>query len=108
MPRVIVTNETSHDFRPAAIYGEVEFLTHRDLNNNRGSALNDELIREIGKKLIDFDPEEDFLVIAGSPYVSAATFLLLGYYGIRSLKVLRYDNRDRSYQPLYLELPDEV
>ncbi len=101
---VWVTQETNHDFIPAERYGEVQFLTKDDFNNVKSSLTNEALMTELAHKLKRYDPEEDWLVIAGSPYVTAAVFLLLGNSHHRQVRILRWDNRDRDYRPLWLEI----
>jgi hypothetical protein len=55
-----------------------------------------------------YDATQDWLVVSGSPYVSAAVFLLLGQAGFETVRVLRWDNRDRVYRPLFIEIPRVV
>lgn len=104
MATVYVTQEANHNFSKAESFGEIEFLTRDDLNNTRGSLHNEKLVTEIGRKLKNFDESEDWIVIAGSPYVSALVFLLLGRSGVRTANVLRWDNRDFVYVPMHIEL----
>lgn len=101
---VWVTQETENDFRDAERWGEVRFLTVKDLNNNKNSWHNDELTRSLRAQIQKFNPEEDWVVVAGSPYVSAATFMLIGMRGINRVQILRWDNRDRRYIPMYINL----
>lgn len=108
MSIVWVTQETQYDFTEAEKFGEVRFLTTRDLNNNRNSQHNEALMTEIAHRLRKFDYERDYIVIAGSPYVSALVFLLLGLRHERAIRILRWDNRDLKYTPLHLELRREV
>lgn len=108
MPAVYVTQETNHDFSPAEAFGDVTFLTSHDFLNIKDSVHNEELLSELSFKLKKFNPDEDYIVTAGSPYVVAATFLLLGHRKIRNVRVLRWDNRDRKYIPLYIELRRET
>lgn len=105
--RVFVTQESDYDFSKAEAYGELVFLSHQDLNNIKGSLHNEDVLQRIRGKLIAFNPEQDWLVITGSPYVTAATFMILGAKRVRTVKVLRWDNRDFVYRPLYIELPKE-
>lgn len=104
MPKVFVTQEASLDFTPAELYGEIKFLTRNDLNNIKGSLHNEGIVQEISAKLDEFDPQEDWVVVAGSPYITALVFMLLGYKGHRSVKLLRWNNRDFIYMPMYLDL----
>lgn len=108
MPTVYVTQETNHDFSSAEGFGDVVFLTHQDFINIRHSAHNEGLLSDLSFKLKKYDPEQDYIVTAGSPYVIAAVFLLLGARAMRSIRILRWDNRDRKYIPLFIELRRET
>lgn len=110
MSKVYVVQETEHDFTPAEQYGEVIFMSVSgadDFKNIRGSQSNERLLAHLAHVLRDFSAE-DFIVLTGSPYVSAAVFLILGNRGIQSVRLLRWDNRDFVYRPLYIELRKET
>lgn len=107
MSTVYVTQENGHDFSKAEQYGEVVFLTHDDLNNLKGSLHNEDLLNRIRGRLIKFNEDEDWIVVTGSPYVTAAVFMILGAKHVRKVQVLRWDNRDFRYIPMYIELPKE-
>lgn len=106
MSTVYVTQEAQWDFTPAEQFGPIEFLTKDDLLNVRSSIRNRDLLSDLRHRLKSYDPERDWLIITGSPYVSAAVFMLLGLRGLRTVRILRWDNRDRRYIPLYLEIPN--
>lgn len=108
MTKVYVTQETAFDFTTAEAYGEVEFLTHRDLSSVRSSITNTHTLREINQKLKSIDFDADYLVITGSPYIAAAVFMLIGRKGIKKVNILRWDNRDRKYTPMEIALPTAV
>lgn len=101
---VYVTQETHHDFTKAEHYGDIEFITKDDFSNVKNSLVNKGLIMEINHKVKKIDPEVDWLVISGSPYVSAAVFMALGRRGFQSVNVLRWDNRDGVYRPITVDL----
>lgn len=104
MGKAFVTQETEHSFIEAEAFGDVVFLTIEDVNNTKGSLHNEALFRSLKQGLRDFDPENDYIVPAGSPYVTAAVFLILGNMGFKNLKVLRWNNRDRNYIPVFFDL----
>lgn len=104
MPKVWVTQETSHNFADAERYGEIEFITREDLNNTRNSLHNEAVLDSIKLKLRNFNESEDWIVIAGSPYVAAAVFMMLGKAGVRDARILRWDRRDYVYAPMYLQM----
>lgn len=103
MATVFVTQEVNHNFTKAEQFGEIDFITRDDLNNTRNSIHNENLVSEIKHKLRNFNESEDWLVIAGSPYVSALVFMILGQKGVKNLNILRWDNRDYIYTPMYIE-----
>lgn len=106
MARVWVTQEKGVDFSPAERFGEIHFITAKDLNNLANSLHNEELLDEIKYKLsTQYKPDEDFFVIIGSPYVAAAVFMLLGSMGVRRVKILRWSNQTGHYLPMELKLP---
>lgn len=100
---VWVTQETDKDFSGAEAWGRVEFLTKDDLSNMKNSLKNEELINRIRFLLHRFGPD-DWVVPAGSPYVAAVVFMVLGQMGVRKLNILRWDNRDLMYRPMQLDL----
>lgn len=107
-PKVYITQETRYDFSPAEIFGEITFITRDDLNNLRQSQHNETLVARVKDALKHYDPEYDWLVISGSPYVAALVFMLIGMRKPRHVQILRWDNRDFKYQPLHIELRREI
>lgn len=114
-PRVFITQESPNlNYGPAEQFGEVVFLTARDLSPIPGSLANAELCQEVSDRLRDFDFDHDFLVPSGSPSVCGLAFLELGKeiehrsnIGSREpkhLRILRWSNRDRVYQPITINL----
>lgn len=104
MSKVFVTQESSYNFAKAEDFGEIIFLSRADLHNIQGSLHNEEVMRGIDKKLDEFNENEDWLVIAGSPYIAAVVFFLLGKRGAKTLNLLRWDNRDYIYLPMKINL----
>lgn len=104
MPTVFVTQETEHSFIEAERFGTVVFLTKDDLNNTKGSLHNEAVFRHMKVTLRDFNPDEDYIAPAGSPYITAAVFLILGNLGHKHIKILRWNNRDFKYLPMHFDL----
>lgn len=105
MAKVYITQETGFNFTDAENFGAVEFITREDLNNTKGSLHNERVVRDVRRKIKELNPDEDYVVIAGSPYVSALVFALLGRRGVKTLRILRWDNRDQVYIPMHVEIP---
>lgn len=103
MPKVYVTQETSHDFREAERFGELVFLSdgRDDFHNMKNSQHNERFIAHMRQQLHGFDAVNDYVVLVGSPYVQAAVMFMIGRmtYGVN---LLRWDNRDLTYIPLTL------
>jgi hypothetical protein len=108
MSRVYVTQEAKFNFQDAERYGEVVFMTHDDLWGIRNSAHNEIVMCDLARMVTQFDPREDWIVIAGSPYIAAAVFLQLGNKGVREVKVLRWDRISSQYQPMFIQLRREI
>lgn len=105
--RVYVVQETNHDFSDAEKFGDLVFLSVAggdDFNNVQNGEHNRRLVSHLRHGLREFDPEIDHIVCSGgSPYVSAAVFMMLGQrYG--RLRVLRWDNRDLKYIPMLISV----
>jgi hypothetical protein len=104
MAKVWVTQETNHDFLQAQQWGDVVFITNDDVSGIRGSLRNETLIDGIHHKMKNYDPDEDYIVITGSPYVAAMVFHALGLRGVRQLRMLRWSNRDHVYAPVIIDM----
>jgi hypothetical protein len=95
--RVFITHEISIDYTPAQTYGDLIPVTSQDVSNVAGSEINRNLVRRIAKVLGRFNPEADFLLVSGSPYVGAMCAWVLGTLGVQKFKMLRWSNQDRKY-----------
>lgn len=105
--KVYVTQETGFDFSPAERFGTVSFITADDVYNSKNSLHNMGLIRQVRRALRNYDPDTDFIVPVGSPYVQAVVFWVLGLMGHESISILRWSNRDHLYVPVALRNPRE-
>jgi hypothetical protein len=101
--KVWVTQETDHDFVPAQAWGEVMFMTRGELSIQKNSLKNSAMVDEIHHAIKKYDPDEDYIVITGSPYVAAMAFHALGLRGVRQLRMLRWSNRDFLYAPIIVD-----
>jgi hypothetical protein len=111
-PRVFITQENSQlNYGHAEEYGEIVFLTAKEVSPVPGSIINADIMAELERKLADFDFDNDFLAPSGSPVVCGLTFFMLGkmaeragFPSVRCLRVLRWSNRDRVYQPIHITI----
>jgi hypothetical protein len=104
---VWVTQDTNKDFSGALQFGDVKFLTDDDVHSIEGPH-NTWLFGHLNRRVEKIDPRKDWLVIAGSPYVAATVFMLLGLQGKQSVRVLRWDNRDHRYIPMNINLSETI
>lgn len=111
-PRVFITQENSQlNYSNAEAFGEVVFLTRDEVSPVPGSLTNAAISEELAKKLAGFDFDNDFLAPSGSPVVSGLAFYALATAAAarfarnpKCLRVLRWSNRDRVYQPITINL----
>lgn len=114
-PRVFITQENSQlNYAHAEEYGEIVFLTAKEVSPVPGSIINADITTELTRKLQDFDFDNDFLAPSGSPTVCGLAFLTLGRRveleaergngQPKHLRILRWSNRDRVYQPITITL----
>lgn len=110
-PTVFVTQENSMlNYAPAEQFGSVAFLTSREASPVAGSLTNASIVEELRSKLRNFDFDFDHLCPSGSPTVNGLAFFILAESASResprpkSLRVLRWSNRDRVYQPVVFKL----
>ncbi len=113
-PRVFITQENSQlNYGHAEEFGEVVFLTSKEVSPVPGSLINAEVTKELASKLESFDFDHDYIAPSGSPTVCGLAFLALGRrielmhendVGPKNLRILRWSNRDRVYQPITITL----
>jgi len=96
--RVFVTQENPKlDYSAAEDYGDLVFLTKDDIVPVKNSLHNNSVIQQLKVGIDGLDPVNDFIVITGSPLVSAIVFMLIGRRH-RQVNVLKWSNRDGIYQ----------
>ena len=107
MAKVFVVQENNYNFSSAEAWGDLVFMSvdrKDDFHNIVDSEHNQRLLTHLKRKLRGYDPDTDHFILAGSPYVCAAVMWVLGRMGFKKLSILRWDNRDLKYVPLYLEV----
>ena len=107
MARVWVPQEVPFDLTKAERFGEVRFVTAKDFYRIKNSEHNRELVNVIADAIREFDPREDWLLFAGSPYVFGLMCLAVGarWKGqLSTVRFLRWSPQERDYFPLELEL----
>jgi hypothetical protein len=79
------TGPVPMDYTPAFKYGDVEFITSFDLPLHQNGTLTGVWMKDVRKFLQRFDPENDWIVLTGSPLAIFIVGLLMG----RSEKIPR-------------------
>ncbi len=104
--RVFVTQEARTgriDYSPARDFGTLKFITIMDFSSDDESIQNKVLVDEIRTALRDFDIDNDFIVMTGSPLVTAAVFMILRER-THIARVLRWSNQSHTYTPVTINL----
>lgn len=104
-PRVFVVQETTHSLAGAEEYGKISFLLPRAASV---TFANQPAVREIRRKLRDYDGATDHILPVGDPAaigiaVSVAAQVSNGY-----VKILKWDNRAKRYFSIEVDLYDRL
>lgn len=97
MSKVYVTQENSAvDYLPATKYGDIIFVvgSNQRLVPHPGSMDNRLVLEQLRTVLMEFNPDEDYLLCTGSPTIMA---LCASELGPDLKKILNWDNRMRDY-----------
>ena len=91
------------NFAGALRFGEIVYVASQDVNAASPSSVK-RVSSEVKSVLRSFDPDEDYLVLVGSPILIAmcATEIMLTH---RRMTVLQWDRQDSVYVPVRLESP---
>ena len=93
------------DLSSAAQYGQFRFINHRFIYGDQISDdghVNEHFLRKMHEAVEEFEPDDDFLLIAGDHLQIAQMCVFLGQtWG--SFKVLRWDRRAEGYFQVWLE-----
>ena len=109
--KVYVVQETNHSMIKAREFGDLVYMSNGerdDFVNITNSPTNERLLSHLAEFLREYDPEADFIVPVGSPYVQMAVFWILGAMNVRRVRILRWNNKDHGYIPLVLNLRREI
>ncbi len=94
MSRVYVTNDHKEmDFSSAEKFGEIVRISDGRINIHH----THNLVRLIENETADFNPAEDYILIAGNQVVSSITMAILAATHHLPLKVLLWDWNQKVY-----------
>jgi len=105
--KVYVTQEvTTANYGPAEEWGEVTFLCVSEVSNVPNSLHNAKLVHTIRERLVDFDPDTDFIAPSGSPVITGLVFAILRERTTK-FSVLKWNSRDGAYSCIKIDVKGE-
>jgi len=104
MPRVFITQATSHDLAPALKYGEPVLLLKQAKDQTFAPQ---PVLRELKNLLRDFS-DDDFLLLIGDPIAMALAVNAAAQMNNGRVKLLKWSKRHESYFPIEVDLYDRV
>ena len=98
---VFVSHEIPVDYSHAEAFGELRFVIRdaKDIDNLSDSVNNKEVLTRTRRVLADYDPNRDYLLISGSPYVGALCAFIIGTHHSK-IRFLRWSGIRKMYFPL--------
>lgn len=99
--RVFVTEDTRHNLTRAMEFGDIQIVESEDFPQFRSGK---PVLERITRKLIEFNPEDDYLLLVGDPVLIGLCTAVLATMGHKSIRVLKWDNQSRRYIPINLPL----
>lgn len=111
MSRVFICHDDGFlDFTDAERFGETHAVVTRDRDSeelypDNASDLVPNVMVNIRRALQDFNPETDYLCLAGSPIIQAMCLYVLGQRRFpvgKHLRILRYSKREQAYFPVII------
>lgn len=110
MARVyVVTPMQSQDLSPLRNFGKLRFVNHKFAyadELNRDLSLPEALWSPLDLAAQEFDPERDYVAIAGDHLQVVQLVALIAQRG-EPFKVLRWDRQAGGYFPVLVDLADE-
>lgn len=72
-PLVFVTQEGPFNYQPAEDFGELTFLSVKEITPNKGSPRNEAIVGDIQNQMQHYIPGVDYILLSGSPIAMAYT-----------------------------------
>lgn len=98
-PKVFVTQErVGTDYSPALKFGTVHFLTVAEYQCEPTSGVtNGNIKSDITRKMADYIPGHDYILVGGSPISVLLTGILMAKHKDTKHKILKWNNRKMQY-----------
>lgn len=106
----VVQENSAFDYSRAEEYGDLEFLTLKELRTYGESLTNSEIQHDIVLGLANFKPD-DYLILTGNPITMSFAFHIavsnLGTQGAQHIKLLRWDRIQHQYKIVKFQFSGE-
>lgn len=88
----------NRDFSDAARFGDIKFITAKEIFADDDSVDIDDVRDEVVSKLVGkFRPRMDRLLLSGDPIIIAMCMGVLGRCGVTSVNCLKFDREEGKY-----------
>ncbi|WP_373081940.1 hypothetical protein [Zhongshania sp.] len=97
--KVFVTQEAHrYNYAPAEAFGEVHFITQKEMSTVGNSRINEQIALDIKRFLAGYIPGTDYLITSGNPITGAQIMMSLGRkFGDCEHNMLKWDSASRQY-----------
>ncbi len=104
--KVFVFHEGPHNYTPAMLYGDVSFITNREISPFVTSQNNEAVWMDIRKFISIYHPGTDYLIPTGSTVLIAYVFMYISrtHHPSTSHALLKWDNQMGEYIEFTLDL----
>lgn len=103
--RVYIAQEGPFDYTSAEDYGQLEFCSVQEITPTKGGQLNENIIRNIRKKMINYIPGRDYILLSGSPIAIAHCLSIA--FNMRNVpiehNILKWDGQRGAYVEYKIE-----
>ncbi len=104
MSRVFVAQDDGrHSLTDARRFGDIVVVYRKDLFPDNANEQVPAALKRAYEMLDDFDPDNDFFCIVGSPLYTGLCSYVLGDLGKAPVTYLRWDRLERAYYPVKLQ-----
>ena len=106
MPTVWVTQDRpGFNYADAERFGDIQFVTDREFTIPMHAPGNARVRSAILEAVSKFNPDEDSLLLSGSPVVAGVIIgKIVAKYAPKFIRVVKWDNRATAYSSLDIEV----
>ena len=94
----VVTESQNMDYGDAERFGEVSFITRRNLRPCPNSLINQDIKADIAHGCKAFNPDTDYLVLTGSPINIGYAFSEIRKNSPHGFRLLQWNSRSYKYE----------